>query len=95
MEGRKPPLRPSSGAGLARVSMSSDSRICRSGAVASNVFRETRAAGIDLGPVRAKPGPNMASFWAGSRFNGLPDNREHFYFENDVDLVRVGVNYKF
>ena len=37
----------------------------------------------------------MASFWAGSRFNGLPDNREHFYFENDVDLVRVGVNYKF
>ncbi|HKZ95346.1 MAG TPA: hypothetical protein VJ045_00025 [Hyphomicrobiaceae bacterium] len=45
--------------------------------------------------MRAKPGPNMASFRAGSRFNGLPDNREHFYFENDVDLVRVGVNYKF
>lgn len=29
------------------------------------------------------------------RYNGLSDNQETFYFDNTVDLVRAGVNYKF
>ncbi len=29
------------------------------------------------------------------KYNGLSDNQEPFYFDNQVDLVRAGVNYKF
>jgi len=29
------------------------------------------------------------------RYSGYSDNREDFYFENDIDLIRAGLNYRF